>query len=221
MTTAAGTRTKRLAPVAKRTIGGLVVVLVLLAMFFGTKIVPADSSLAQSSSGKFVAAEYGKSQFPKQQAYIKKHAVSVAVLEAAIAKDPAAAAKKYGKSSDGATYVIPIEFTGVVGQVPDAGFTPMTVQGLPQGTAIGLQLGPAITGTDLRDVTGNIHLGDFENQIQFQDAGSAINDQLKKQVLTKVDSTQLTGKTIAVKGAFTLVNPQQWNVTPASITVEG
>lgn len=221
MSAVEASRRRRLSPAVNRIIGAVVVLLVLVAMFFGTKIVPKDSHLAASASGKFVAAEYGKSQFPKQQAFIKKHAVGIAELAAAVTKDPTAAAKKYGKSTDGATYVIPVKFTGVVGQIPAAGFTPIAVQGLPAGTAVGLQLGPAITGTDLRDVTGSIQLGDFENQIQYQDAGSAINDQLKQRVLAKVDSTHLTGKTITVQGAFTLVNPQQWNVTPASITVGG
>lgn len=221
MSTTAIASRRRLSPTVKRSVGGIVVVLVLIAMFFGTKIVPKGSDLAESSSSKFVAAEYGKTQFPKQQAFIKKNAVSATTLAEAAHADATAAAKKYGKSTDGATYVVPVEFTGVVGKIPTAGYTPMTVQGLPSGTAIALQLGPAITGTDLRDVTGTIRLGDFENQIQYQDAASAINDRLKKQVLAKIDSTSLTGKTITVTGAFTFVNPNQWNVTPASITVGG
>lgn len=202
---------------AKRWIWLGLVVLLLLAMFFSTKIVPAGSSAAQGPAA-FNAAEYGTQQFPKQQAFIEKNAVDAATLAAAIRTDPTAAGKKYGKSSDGATYVIPVKLTGVVGTVVPSGFTPITVAGLPRGTNVGLQLGPAINGTDLRDVTGDITLNNFENQIQLQDAGAAINDQLKNQ-LNSLDASSLKGKTVQVQGAFTLINPQQWNVTPSRITV--
>lgn len=217
-TTHIATKRKGLSHVAKRWIWiGLTVVL-LLAMFFSTKIVPAGSGTAQGPAA-FNAADYGKQQFPKQQAFIDKNAVDATTLAAAIQKDPTAASQKYGKSADGATYVIPVKFTGVVGKIPADGYTPITVAGLPPGTNVGLQLGPAINGTDLRDVTGDITLNNFQNQIQFQDAGSAINNQLKTE-LNSVNAQSLTGKTIQVYGAFTLINPQQWNVTPSRITVE-
>lgn len=209
---------KTLSPVAKRGIWiGLAIVL-LLAMFFSTKIVPAGSEDAQGPAA-FNAADYGKQQFPKQQGFIDKNAVDAETLAAAIQKDPTAASQKYGKSSDGATYVIPVKFTGVVGKIPADGFTPITITGLPQGMNVGLQLGPAINGTDLRDVTGDISLNNFQNQIQLQDAGAAINDQLKAE-LNNVSAASLSGKTIQAYGAFTLINPQQWNVTPSRITVE-
>lgn len=217
-TTRTAAKRKTLSPTAKRWIWiGLAIVL-LLAMFFSTKILPAGSTAAQGPAA-FNAADYGKQQFPKQQAFIDQNAVDAATLAAAIQKDPTAAAQKYGKSADGATYVVPVKFTGVVGAIPPAGYTPITVSGLPSGTKVGLQLGPAINGTDLRDVTGDITLNNFQNQIQLQDAGSAINDQLKAE-LSSVDAASLTGKTIQVYGAFTLINPQLWNVTPSRITVE-
>lgn len=209
---------KSLSPAAKRWVWIGVAVVLLAAMFLSTKIVPAGSGAAQGPAA-FNAADYGKQQFPKQQAYIDKHAVDAGTLAAAIQKDSTGASQKYGKSADGATYVIPVKFTGVVGQIPPDGYTPITVPGLPPGTKVGLQLGPAINGTDLRDVTGDITLNNFQNQIQFQDAGSAINDQLKTE-LKSVNASSLTGKTVQVYGAFTLINPQLWNVTPSRITVE-
>ncbi|NVN00499.1 DUF2291 family protein [Arthrobacter sp. SDTb3-6] len=209
---------KKLSPSAKRWIWAGLAVVVLLAMFTSTKIVQTGSGTAQGPAA-FNAAAYGKQQFPKLQAFIDKNAVDASILATAIRTDPASAAKKYGKSSDGATYVIPVRFTGVLGKIPSDGYTPATVDGLPSGTHIGLQLGPAINGTDLRDVTGNITLNNFENQIQLQDAGAAINDQLRAE-LTKINAQSLTGKTVQVYGAFTLINPQQWNVTPSRITVE-
>lgn len=217
-TTAKKTKRRRTSPASKRWIWIGFAVVLLVAMFFSTKIVPAGSGVAQGPAA-FNAADYGKQQFPKQKAFIEKNAVDALTLAAAVQADATAAGKKYGKSSDGATYIIPVKFTGVVGKIPAAGYTPITVKGLPAGINVGLQLGPAINGTDLRDVTGDITLNTFENQIQLQDAGAAINDQLKAQ-LPSINAASLAGRTVQVYGAFTLINPQQWNVTPSSVTVE-
>lgn len=217
VTTSVAVKRKGLSPLAKRLIWIALLVLLVIAMFLSTTIVPKGSTVT-AATGQFNAEDYGKTEFPKIQKYIAKNAVEASVLAAAVKQDLSAATKKYGRSSDGATYVIPVSLTGVVGKVPADGYTPITVSGLPADVKIGLQLGPAINGTDLRDVTGKITLNNFNNQIQFQDAGAAINNELKK-VLTKVDATGLTGKTVTVEGAFTLINPAQWNITPSQITV--
>ena len=79
---------------------------------------------------------------------------------------------------------------------------------------------PAINGTELRDATGKITFGQFKNQIEYQDAGSALNNEMKKQVLANVDTKALGGKTITVVGAFKLVNPKSWLVTPIRLVVQ-
>ncbi|GAA3773618.1 DUF2291 domain-containing protein [Microbacterium kribbense] len=207
-----------LSPLTKRIIWIVLIVALIVAMALSTRVVTKGSALA-AGSGQFSAADYGKTQFPKMQEFISANAVGATELATAVAADQGAAAKKYGHSTDDVTYIIPVKFTGVVGQIPAAGYTPITVTGLAGDVKIGLQLGPAVNGTDLRDVTGKVTLNNFENQIQYQDAGQAINEQLKKDVLAKVDATGLQGKTISVEGAFTLINPKQWNVTPSKITV--
>ncbi len=83
-----------------------------------------------------------------------------------------------------------------------------------------VQTGPALNGTDLRDATGQIEFGQFKNQIEYQDAGSAINDEVKKVVLAGIDPAGLTGKTVTVIGVFKLVNPKSWIVTPVRIDVQ-
>jgi predicted lipoprotein len=39
-------------------------------------------------------------------------------------------------------------------------------------------------------------------------------------VLAGIDTASLPGKTVSVVGAFTLVNPKNWLVTPVEITVQ-
>ena len=216
---AARTRRPRLSPAARRIVLAAIVVVVVAVMAVSTRYVPAGAEVAGAPAA-FDATTYGAKQFPIQQKAIAAKAVDAATLGKAVAADATAAGKQYGVASNGgASTIVPVKFTGTVGKVPAAGYTPVKIEGLPSGTTVAVQLGPAINGTDLRDATGTIMLGDFENQIQYQDAGTAINDQLKA-VLTKAGAPDLEGKTVEITGVFPLVNPKAWNVTPSAITVQ-
>ena len=72
----------------------------------------------------------------------------------------------------------------------------------------------------MRDAPGDIAFGQFKNQIEYQDAGSALNNEVKKQVLAPVDMATLTGKTVTVVGVFKLINPKSWLVTPVRLEVQ-
>ena len=91
---------------------------------------------------------------------------------------------------------------------------------MPAEIKVRVQTGPAINGSDLRDAPGDIDFGQFKNQIEYQDAGSGINRAMKLAVLDGIDTTALTGKTIEVTGAFRLVNPKNWMITPISLVVK-
>lgn len=204
-------------PVGKRVILAIVIVLVLVLMGFGTKVV-SSSSAAANSKGDFSAAAYGKKEFPKVQANIEKRAVPADELATAIASDQTAAAKKYGVEATTGPE-LSVSFTGVAG-APQDGIYPVTVEGVPPTTVIRVQTGPAINGTELRDATGKIKFGQFTNQIDYQNAGAALNNQMKKSVLAKVDAAHLQGKTVTVVGVFPLINPNGWLVTPAKLSVK-
>ena len=197
-------------------VSGAVLVL-LAAMAFDTKVVKIGSA-EDAQAGIFSAASYGKAQFPKVQSAIESRAVDAAVLAAALAKDPAAAETQYGVPAPaGPEYSV--NFTGTVGK-QDFGVYDVAISGVPDTIHVSVQTGPAINGTDLRDATGAIKFGDFSNQIDYQNAGSALNNELKKQVLSKIDAGNLTGKTISVVGAFELSDPAEWVVTPVKLTVQ-
>jgi predicted lipoprotein len=195
-------------------IGGLILV---AAMAFDTKIVKIGSP-ADAPHDVFSAAEFGKATFPKIQAAIEQRAVSAVTVAAAIAKDQAAAGKQYGVEA-GSGPEISVSFTGVAGK-QDSGIYAVQVDGAPDTLLIRVQTGPAINGTDLRDATGTIAFGQFTNQIDYQNAGSALNKEMKSQVLSKIDAGKLTGKTISVVGTFKLVNPKSWLVTPVKLDVQ-
>ncbi|AJD44619.1 DUF2291 family protein [Rhizobium sp. SEMIA 4085] len=178
------------------------------------KIGSADDVRQQA----FSAETFGAEQFPKIKANVEDRAVAVAELAAAIAADKKAAAEKYGTATSTGP-VIPVTLTGVFG-ARKANISEIKVDGLPPQTVVRVQTGPAVNGTDLRDATGTIEFGQFTNQIQYQDAGSAINNEMKKTVFAGLDPDRLDGKTATVVGVFKLINPKNWLVTPVKVEVK-
>jgi predicted lipoprotein len=199
------------------TIEVVLLLIVLAAMALSTKVVKIGSG-ADTQTKEFEPAAYGEAQFPKTRAAIEKRAVAADLLAAAIAKDQDAAGKQYGIAGGGVGPEMSVKFTGVAGK-EDSGVYEVKVPGLPDSLVIRVQTGPAIIGTDLRDATGDINFGQFTNQIDYQNAGYAINAAMKKDVLSKIDTAKLTGKTISVVGVFQLVNPNGWLVTPVKLDV--
>ena len=209
--------TRRAKPSFRTAVVSAVVVVVIAAMAFSTKIVKIGSA-ADAKPGAFTPADYGATEFPKIQAAIEARAVDAATLAAAIAKDSAAAATKYGIPGDiGPEYSV--KFTGVASK-PTFGIYYVTIPGVPSSVIVRVQTGPAINGTDIRAATGTITFEQFTNQIDYQNAGSALNNEMKKQVLAKVDTTKLTGKTISVVGAFQQIVPNSWLITPVKLDVK-
>ena len=201
----------------RRLILGAVALALLAGMALDTKVVKIGSEQDVAEAG-FSPEKFGAEKFPSVRESIVSRAVDAATLSQAVAADKAAATKQYGVAA-GVGAVFPVKFTGVVGE-GKSGIYNVAVDGLAGETKIRMQTGPAINGTDLRDATGDIKFGDFKNQIEYQNAGAAINTAMKAETLAGVDTASLTGKTVAVTGAFTLVNPKNWMVTPVEITVQ-
>ena len=187
----------------------------LVAMALDTRVVRIGST-ADVQEGVFSPATYGATQFPKVQAAVTSRAVDAPTLAAAIAKDQDAAGKQYGVAAD-AGPEIAVKFTGKFGN-QDSGVYDVSVPGVPDGVHITVQTGPAIIGTDLRDATGKVTFGQFHNQIEYQNAGAALNNAMKAAVLAKLDTSKLSGKTVAVVGVFQLTDAENWQVTPVSLT---
>lgn len=75
-----------------------------------------------------------------------------------------------------------------------SGVFKVKVEGMPEGTTIRVQTGPAINGTEVRDATGTVDFGQFTNQIEYQDAGSALNNEVKSQVIGELDREKLQSR---------------------------
>ncbi|HET7313476.1 DUF2291 domain-containing protein [Salinisphaera sp.] len=200
----------------KRVIGVLVVVAIIIGMGLDTTAVPIGSTGSQAN--KFDPAKYGKAKFPAIQKAVQNRAVPAKQLASALAGDKSAAVDKYALAK-GTFPVMAVKFSGVVGK-GQLGTFHVKVDGVPDSLTIRVQTGPAITGVVLRDSDPNIQFGDFVNQIQYQNAAAGINNAMKKKVLSGLDRDHLKGKTIRVVGAFQLINPDNWMVTPVQISVQ-
>jgi len=218
MSTIAPTINRRSKRGVRAAIAVVLAVVLIVAMAFSTKVVKIGSA-SDAQVKAFDPAVYGEAQFPKTQSAIEGKAVSADTLAAAIAKDQDAAGKQYGVAGGGIGPEISVKFDGVAGS-EDAGIYTVKVPNVPDSVIIRVQTGPAINGTDLRDATGTISFEQFTNQIDYQNAGYAINTAMKKAVLSKVDTAKLKGKTISVVGVFQLINPNGWLVTPVKLDVK-
>ncbi len=196
---------------------GLTGVVLVAAMALDTKVVQIGSQQDMRQKS-FSPEAYGAEQFPKIKDNILQRAVDAATLSQAIASDKKAAGEKYGVAGSVGP-ILPVKLTGTVVD-RKANYNTLKVAGLPDDVVVRVQTGPALNGTDLRDATGTISFGQFTNQIEYQNAGSAINNEVKKQVLAKLDPDQLTGKTLSVVGVFQLINPKNWLVTPVQVEVK-
>lgn len=197
---------------------GIAIAAVLMGgMIVDTTVVKIGSD-ADAQADEFSPEQYGSSKFPEIQASAEDRAVKAETLARAIDEDKAAAGEQYGIPA-GIGPVIPVRFTGVV-ENGRAGIYRVVVEGVPSSTTTRVQTGPVINGTDLRDATGEIAFGQFTNQIEYQNAGAAINEAMKREVLAGLDTQELTGKTVSVIGVFKLINPNNWLVTPVRMSVK-
>ena len=133
------------------------------------------------------------SSFPGIKESIVGRAVDAKTLPQAVAADKAAAATRVRRAGR--------HRRGDPGQAspassarasPASTTSPSTAS--PARRKIRMQTGPAINGTDLRDATGEIKFGDFKNQIEYQNAGAAINNAMKQEVLAGIDTARAAGQ---------------------------
>ena len=204
-------------PSRRNVILGGVVVAVVAAIGLNTKVVRLGSE-EDVRQDVFQPDAYGEKQFPLIQAAVEKKAVDALILATAVMADKAAAAKQYGTASTTGA-ILMVRLTGLVGD-GKSGIYGLAAEGMPPEIKLRVQTGPAINGTELRDAPGDIAFGQFKNQIEYQDAGAAINRAMKKAILDPIDTANLTGKTVEVVGAFRLINPKNWLVTPVRVTVK-
>ena len=207
-------------PKLRKLIGPLLAAALIVVIGFSTTYVSGANVnlLDKGVKAKADSAAFANEYFDaKIVPYILANAHDLKELDTAILIDPQAAGAKYGKrDGDNAAYSVATKFTAVAGELK-GDLLVLEVEGVE--TLVYLQIGPALNGTAIRDVSGLVNFGMFDNQLAYQDAGTKLNDKVRDNVLSKVDKTTLTGKTLNITGAFSLFNPKQYMIVPIAIEV--
>jgi predicted lipoprotein len=221
MSTAAqpGARAPARRSVSPRVIGIALVVVVVAAMALDTTYKKAGETTATGREA-FDPARYGAETYPKAVAAIDDAAVPLPKLVTAMREDPDAAGEQYGKRQGTSPYSFSTTAEGVAGKA-EGGLMPVRVKGVPEATTVSVQIGPAINGTAIRDAAGFIEFGQFTNQVEYAAAATALNEQVKQQVLAGVDAAALEGKRVAFTGAFSSLTPDVITITPTKLEQAG
>ena len=191
-------------------LGVALVVLIALALDSTTR---SDTAPRETGRVAFDPAAYGAKTYPKVVAEIEKRAVPIEELAQAIEDDPDAAGERYGKRQGTSPYNFAVTGTGEAGKA-EGGLLPVEVEGLDDAQ-VNLQIGPAINGTALRDAVGCITFDQFVNQVDYADAGTAFNTEVKAEVLK--GAGDLEGRTVVFTGAFTFLAPGVMTITPIAL----
>lgn len=193
--------------------------IVLVAGALTTTVVTIEDAEAAASGGRFDPVQYADERFDSAIVpQVEEEAVDLATLlqDLAGGEDESLFGNTPGA---GSSYSFPVEFTGVAG-TPNGSILPVTVDGVPTGVTVQVQIGPALNGTALRDVTGTVSFNEFTNQLEFQEVATEFNNRVRDGALSGVDPAQLAGRTIHVVGAYTGVNPALVSVVPVVFEVE-
>jgi len=202
--------------VSPRLIGWGLAALVVIAIALDTTYKKPDFKITASGRPAFNPDQYGRQTYPKAVATLEKNAQPLPSLVAALEKNADAAGEKFGHRAGNGPYSFAVRGDGVAGKVKD-GVLAVNVKGVPKTTTVAIQTGPALPGTSIRDAVGFIQFGQFLNQVEFADAATALNNQVKAQVLKGLDPQSLQGKRIRFLGAFTSLAPTAVTITPVKV----
>jgi len=204
--------------ITPRSVTAAIGVAVLIAAVLSVKVVSIEDDQAGAPE-RFDAVAFADKNYPNViEPYIAENAVDLAMLVAELANgtDPG----EFGNSSGaGNAHAFPVIFTAVAGTATPP-VLPVNIEGIPDDVTVVVQIGPALSGTAIRDVTGELSFDQFTNQLEYQNVGTELNNQIRGSVLESLDAAALTGKTIVVTGAILWGNPAFVSVIPTSIEVQ-
>jgi predicted lipoprotein len=195
----------------------LAAVLLLAAAILLSTEYPSTDSPATAQRQKFDPARYGADTYQsKVVPAIEQSATTLPELFAALTADKEAAGQRYGHRQGSGPFSFAVKGEGVAGTIRGT-LLPVTVIGLPGTTTVSIQVGPAINGTALRDAAGFITFGQFLNQVEYADAATALNNEMRAALLAGLDPAALNGKKVSFTGAFSFLTPAVITITPVAI----
>ncbi|MGA4686955.1 DUF2291 family protein [Micromonospora sp. AB353] len=196
---------------------GLAAVLALVVAILVSTEYRSASAPSAAEAQRFDPARYGAETYrSKVVPAVQKGATPLPELFAALAADKEAAGRKYGHRQGTGPWSFAVTGEGVAGPTTGS-LMQVTGTGLPAQTRVQIQVGPAINGTALRDAAGFITFGQFLNQVEFADAATALNNEMRATLLADLKPADLAGQKITFTGAFSFVTPSVVTITPIEI----
>ena len=193
-------------------------VAIVAVCFFGTTFMSPEDAEAVREAGSTDPVSYAEKNYDSTIAYIQDNAIDLTGLVTELRADEEGTSQARGARDGEAAYTFPVTLTGTI-EKGGFGQVNVVVDGMPGGVVVSVQTGPALTGTALRDVTGQTTFDMFENQIDYAQVGLSLNEPLKAGVLAENDLASMVGRRGTVVGAFAYSDPAHIVVTPVSVEV--
>ena len=198
-----------------RLIGAALVVLVVVAMALDTTYKDPDEAIT-TGGGPLRPAAIRRGDLPEGGLDARGERAAPARARGRARGRPGRGRRAVRQPRGQQPVRLPVTAEGVAGKAKD-GTLPVKVKGVPKDVTVSVQVGPALPGTAIRDAVGFIEFGQFVNQVEYADAATALNNQVKAQVLEDLDPASLEGKKVQVLGAFTYLAPTVVTITPVKL----
>lgn len=200
-----------------RLLGMAVCCLVAACRIATVRPIETKERTAKDSSKVFDAAAYVESIWETRAIpTIEKEGVDAALVVRALQTDPAGATRRFGRPARGGVFYL-VAGSGVVvtwDRASRNGLLGLDLLG--DGRAhVWVQVGPVVQGMALRDALGFLTFDQFVNQIDYADAGNALNQRVLDVVLKGLDLGSLKGRRVSFAGA--LAAGERLVVTPTRL----
>jgi predicted lipoprotein len=170
------------------------------------------------SPDKYVASIWTSKVLPT----VRSSAVDLTTLLRDLQKNQAAASKRYGHYSvlnsppafliKGSGRIVSVNTLSLISKVGVA-------LGASKKPDVFIQIGPIISGTDVRDALPFVNFNQFVNQVQFGEVAIAFNSKVRETALAKLNPAKLKDKHVTFTGAFTYSSPKDVLITPITFEV--
>lgn len=209
---------------ARGTIPACAVIMAVCAVLQGCKVISVaeNEAMRERASVGFDAGRYAQTLWSRQALpYWTGAEQPLPSLIGGLRSDLASTGQQHGRrAGDGSPWSFVVTGEGAVQQIapPPRGRIDVRLQG---GEMVSIQVGPAVSGSALRDSLPFVRFDDFSNQLVYADVAAGLNQKAVTQVRPTVAPLKV-GDTIAFAGVLTLAEPSDaLVVTPYRLTAGG
>jgi len=193
-----------------------------VAFFYGFPlfhVVPIKQVQQQLAAAKFDAGAFVRGFWVSKLLPATDSAIDLKTLLPALAKDPAAAAKQYGRSLGlGGTTVFLVRGVGHVTAIEEDDIR-VAVDGMATGNEVSLSTG-MLFGNTVRDATGLLDVSAYPNSEDFNDISTELNNVVETEVTPALRQNAVVGKAIHFTGCVELdedAKPDNLQIVPVKV----